>query len=124
MPVKLGTDKITGASLTLCIHATPVRQRIHFSRHAVKNQRYACGTSHSMHRLSRRCTFLLCLGTGAIIPYSGILGQAGKAGWAIGRRSIAVAMGKTDQGKGSANRFPLERVAQEWSNPGQASEAG
>ncbi len=45
-------------------------------------------------------------------PGFGILGQAGEAGWTIGRRSIAVAMGETDIGKGSENLFPVERVAQ------------
>ena len=45
------------------------------------------------------------------------LGQAGKAGWTIGRRSIAVAMGKTDKGKGPENPFPVERVAQGGATP-------
>ena len=40
------------------------------------------------------------------------MGQAGKAGWPLVRRGIAVAMGKTDIGKGPENLFPGERVAQ------------
>ena len=44
----------------------------------------------------------------------GILGQAGKAGWPIARRGIAVDMSKRDIRKGSVNLFPDEQVAQGW----------
>ncbi len=57
-------------------------------------------------------------------PGFGILGQAGEAGWTIGRRTIAVAMGKTDQGKGPENLFPVERIAQGWATLDKQAEKG
>ena len=52
------------------------------------------------------------------------MGQAGEAGWTIGRRSITVAMGKTDKGKGPENLFPGERVAQGWATLDKQAKQG